>query len=133
MVGINSRKFTQSNPKLNIQGIFFAVPYQLAYKVMQQIIENGRVVRGWLGVSAGRYLTDAKGFVVQSVVPNSPALAANIQSGDIIYQINEQAINSITQSLDIIAETRPNTPLLFKLYRQGKSIEVEVVIGEFKI
>ncbi|MEY8216477.1 MAG: trypsin-like peptidase domain-containing protein [Colwellia sp.] len=133
LVGINSRKFTQSNPKLNIQGIFFAVPYQLAYKVMQQIIENGRVVRGWLGVSAGRYLTDAKGFVVQSVVPNSPALAANIQSGDIIYQINEQAINSITQSLDIIAETRPNTPLLFKLYRQGKSIEVEVIIGEFKI
>jgi len=133
LVGINSRKFTQVNPQLNIQGIFFAVPYQLAYKVMQQIIENGQVVRGWLGISAERYLIDAKGFVVQSVMPNSPAMVANIQPGDVIYQINEQAINSINQSLDIVAETRPNTPLLFKLYRQGKSIDVEVIIGEFKI
>ena len=131
LVGINSRQFTESNPQLNIQGIFFAVPYQLADKIMQQIIENGRVVRGWLGISATQYLTDAKGFVVDSVSPNSPAQAGKIQAGDVIYQISDQPIHSITQALDIVAETRPNTALTFKLYRQGKSIETSITIAEF--
>jgi len=130
LVGINSRKFTRLNPQLNIQGIFFAVPYQLAAKIMQQIVENGRVVRGWLGISAERYLTDVKGFLVQNVSPNSPAFIANIQAGDIIYQIGEQPIKSIVQALDIVAETKPNTTLTFKLYRQEKSIEAKVTIVE---
>ena len=132
LVGINSRKFTQSNPQQNIQGIFFAVPYQLAAKIMHQLIENGIVIRGWLGVSAERYLADLKGFLVESVTLNSPAHNADIQEGDVIYQIADKPINSITQALDIIAETRPNTPLVFKLYRQGKSIETTVIIAEFK-
>ena len=132
LVGINSRKFTQSNPQQNIQGIFFAVPYQLAAKVMHQLIENGIVVRGWLGISAERYLTDLKGFLVESVTPNSPAYKGGIQVGDVIYQIGEQPISSITEALDVIAETRPNTTLLFKLYRQGKSIDTKVTIAEFK-
>ncbi len=131
LVGINSRQFTESNPQLNIQGIFFAVPYQLAAKVMRQIIENGRVVRGWLGISATQYLTDAKGLVVDSVSPNSPAHASKLQAGDIIYQISGQPIHSIVQALDIVAETRPNTTLVFKLYRQGKSIETNVTIAEY--
>ena len=131
LVGINSRKFTQSNPQINIQGIFFAVPYQLAAKIMRQIIENGRVVRGWLGISAERYLADAKGFIVQTVSPNSPAYKAGIQAGDIIYQIGEQPINSIVHALDIVAETRPNTDLIFKLYRQEKSVETKITIAEY--
>lgn len=132
LVGINSRKFTQSNPQLNIQGIFFAVPYQLAAKVMQQIIENGKVVRGWLGITTNNYLTDAKGFVIEKITNNSPAQAAGMQLGDIVYQIDNQPISNITQALDIIAETRPNTELLFKIYRKGKAIETKVTIVELK-
>ena len=132
LVGINSRKFTQSNPQLNIQGIFFAIPYQLAAKIMHQIIENGRVIRGWLGVSATQYSPDAKGFVVNAVTPNSPAQLGGIQVGDIIYQIAGKSINSIVQALDIVAETKPNTDLTFELYRQGKSIKTGITIAEFK-
>jgi serine protease DegS len=132
LVGINSRKFTQSNSQLNIQGIFFAVPYQLAYKVMQQIIENGKVVRGWLGITTNSYLNDAKGFVVEKITSNSPAEAAGIQLGDIVYQIDNHPITSITQALDIIAETQPNTTLMFKVYREGKPIETKVTIVELK-
>lgn len=132
LVGINSLKFTQSNPQQNIQGIFFAVPYKLAAKIMHQLIENGMVIRGWLGISAERYLTDLKGFVVESVTPNSPADKGDLQVGDVIYQIADQPISSITHALDIIAETRPNTPVIFKLYRQGKQIETTVTIAEFK-
>lgn len=132
LVGINSRQFTQSNPQINIQGIFFAVPYQLAAKIMQQIIENGRVVRGWLGVSATQYLSDAKGFVIDSISPDSPAHIGGMQVGDVIYQISGQSINSIVQALDIVAESRPNTTLVFKLFRQGKAIETNITITEFE-
>jgi len=130
LVGINSRKFTQSDPQLSIQGIFFAVPYQLAYKVMRQIIENGKVVRGWLGIATNNYNTLLKGFVVDEIVDNSPAQIAGIQLGDVVYQIDNSLITSVTAALDIIAETPPNTVLTFKIYRQGKAIEAEVNILE---
>ncbi len=131
LVGINSRKFTRATSQSNIQGIFFAVPYQLASKIMRKIIENGRVVRGWLGISANTYSIDKKGIIVESITENSPASKAGIQADDIIYQIEDKAITSITQSLDIIAETLPNTTLLFKIYREGSAIEKEVTIIEF--
>ena len=130
LVGINSRKFTQSNPQLTIQGIFFAVPYQLAYKVMRQVIENGKVVRGWLGISTNRYHKELKGFVIDEVMENSPAKAAGLQVGDVVYQIDNAPITSVTDALDIIAETQPNTELTFKIYRQGNTVEAKVKIIE---
>lgn len=136
LVGINSRKFTETNPNftsknnLEIQGIFFAVPYQLAHKVMRQIIENGKVVRGWFGITASEYYDDAKGFVIGGVADNSPAKLAGIQVGDIVYQIGDQPIASITQALDIIAETKPNTQVSVKMYRKGQPIETIVTIVE---
>ncbi len=132
LVGINSRKFTQSNPQLNIQGIFFAVPYQLAYKVMRQIIENGKVVRGWLGISSNNYLSDVGGFIISAVEDNSPAQIAGLNVGDIVYQIDNDPIHSINQALDIIAEATPNSDLVFKLYRKDKTLEVTVTILELK-
>ncbi|MCP4985165.1 MAG: PDZ domain-containing protein [Colwellia sp.] len=130
LVGINSRKFTQSNPQLSIQGIFFAVPYQLANKVMRKIIENGKVVRGWLGIATNNYHNELKGFVVDEVKDRSPAQIAGIQVGDVVYQIDKTLINSVTDALDIIAETPPNTELIFKVYREGSAIEIKVKIIE---
>jgi len=130
LVGINSRKFTQSNPQLTIQGIFFAVPYQLASKVMRQIIENGKVVRGWLGISTTNYHGELKGFIVETIMNNSPAQAAGIKVGDVVYQIDNTPIKSVADALDIIAETHPNTELTFKIYRQGNVIETKVKIIE---
>ncbi len=130
LVGINSRKFTQSNPQLSIQGIFFAIPYQLANKVMRQIIENGKLVRGWLGIATNNYDNELKGFVVDEIKDNSPAQLAGIQIGDVVYQIDNALINSVTNALDIIAETPPNTELTFKVYRDGNAIEIKVKIIE---
>ncbi|WP_448569837.1 trypsin-like peptidase domain-containing protein [Thalassotalea ganghwensis] len=128
LVGINSRKFI--NPQLGIQGIFFAVPYKLAYKVMLQIIENGRVIRGWLGVSTNSVYNLSKGFMIESVQPGSPAQLAGIQANDVVYQIDNIEIHSISQALDIVAETKPGTVLNFKLYRGEMSIDLPVTIQE---
>ncbi|NQY62168.1 MAG: trypsin-like peptidase domain-containing protein [Alteromonadaceae bacterium] len=133
LVGINTIKFTQLNPQLDIQGIFFAVPYQLAYKIMQKIIENGRVVRGWLGVSAREYRLNVKGFVIDEITASSPASIAGLKSGDVIYQIGETEITSITQALDIVAETKPNTSVIFKIYRDKQQFDIPVLIIENKL
>ncbi|XQW84563.1 trypsin-like peptidase domain-containing protein [Thalassotalea piscium] len=133
LVGINSRKYilpASSDPKLSIQGIFFAVPYKLAHKVMRKIIENGRVIRGWLGVSTNSRFASAKGFLIGEVEPNSPADKAGLQANDLIYQIDGVEIHSISQALDIVAETKPNTTLIFKISRGKLPLELPVVIEE---
>ena len=127
LVGINSRQVTDD--KLNIQGIFLAIPYQLAAKVMKKIIAHGRVVRGWLGISTDRELN---GVVIETIAPNSPAEKAGLLPGDRIYQIGENEINNIPQALDIVAETAPNTTILFKVLRKNSSIELPVTILEQK-
>jgi serine protease DegS len=128
LVGINSRKFT--NKERNVQGIFFAVPYLLAHKVMRKIITNGRVIRGYLGVSVNSTNDTLKGFTVDDVEDNSPAFKAGVKPGDIVYQINNVEINSFTQALDFIAETKPGTTLPFKLIRKKQLLEVSVTISE---
>lgn len=128
LVGINSHKFI--NPKLNIQGIFFAVPYQLAHKVMRNIIENGRVIRGWLGIEASMIYSNLKGFIIDKVLVHSPAEKSGLQAKDIVYEINNTPITSITQALDMVAETKPGTTLMFTIERDRKTIEVPVTIIE---
>lgn len=131
LVGINSRKVNIE--ELNIQGIFLAVPYKLAYKVMTEIIENGRVVRGWLGVQTIEYMENVKGFLIGGVAQNGPAQLGGLKPGDIVYQINGIPISSIPQALDIVAETRPGTVLEFDVFRDNQRITLPVTIGTFPL
>jgi len=128
LVGINSRKFTDA--KKSIQGIFFAVPYSLAYKVMRKIIANGRVIRGFLGIGVNSIQSTINGFTIESVHEDSPAQKAGLKANDIIYQINDIVITSFPHALDIVAETPPGTTLSFKLIRDKKKLELPVTIIE---
>ncbi|TKB47904.1 trypsin-like peptidase domain-containing protein [Thalassotalea mangrovi] len=132
LVGITTAQFKRLNPQLNIQGIFFAIPYKLAKKVMLELISNGRVVRGWLGISSQRYNYQLKGFVIDGITTGSPAHLAGLQVDDVVYKINEQSISSINQALDIVAETRPGTTLNFAVIRDKKAIQVPVRIVELE-
>ncbi|MCH2058014.1 MAG: trypsin-like peptidase domain-containing protein [Thalassotalea sp.] len=128
LVGINSRKFRERNPQINVQGIFFAVPYQLAHRIMRKIIENGRVVRGWLGVQTRSELSNTNGFVIGAVTPGSPAQIAGLQAGDFVYQIDDNKVVGIEQALDIIAETTPGTTLNMHLFRGKEQLVLPVTI-----
>ncbi|WP_286233564.1 trypsin-like peptidase domain-containing protein [Thalassotalea sediminis] len=132
LVGINSRLFREINPQLDIQGIFFAIPYQLAYKVMQQIIENGRVIRGWLGIDTQVFSQNPRGFVISGIIKNSPAHVAQLKPGDIVSQIGDTPITSTIQALDLVAETRPGTEVMFSVYRGNKLLNIPVTILESK-
>lgn len=128
LVGINSRKFIDK--RHNIQGIFFAVPYKLAHKVMQKIIATGRVTRGWLGISTTTSVANKKGIVINAVEPNSPAQKARLETGDTIYEIADIPITSVAQALDLVAETIPGDSLVFKISRKNKLMNVSVMIEE---
>lgn len=129
LVGINSRKFIDD--KHNIQGIFFAVPYKLAHKVMQKIIATGRVTRGWLGISTNSVNSaNSKGIVVDAVEINSPAQKSGLQIGDTIYQIEDEIITTVAQALDLVAETTPGDKLVFKIFRKNKLLEISITIEE---
>lgn len=131
LVAINSRKFTQTDPQVNIQGIFFAVPYQLANKVMKKIITHGRVVRGWLGITSSA-VNDVKGFIVTKIIADSPADIGGLVVNDLVTKIDNITITSITQALDIIAETKPGTVLTFLVYRNKQEQLINITIGEFQ-
>lgn len=129
LVGINSHKFLNENQ--NIQGIFFAVPYQLAQKVMRKIIANGRVIRGWLGIEAtSSFERNAKGIRVNNVKANGPAALAGVEANDVIYQINDMVITNIPQALDLVAETIPGTVLQFTILRNNKQVLLPIRIAE---
>lgn len=130
LVGINSKKYTSDNSINTIQGIFFAVPYTLAHKVMRKIIANGRVIRGYLGVTGHSLQDTIKGFTIGGVVEHSPAKKAGLKANDIVYQINEVTITSFTHALDIVADTPPGTTLSFKLLRDKQQLELPVTIVE---
>jgi len=126
LVGITSQKFTDA--KTTIQGIFFAIPYSLANKVMRKIIANGRVIRGYLGVSITAKLKARNGFIIGGVYENSPAKKAGLKVNDIVYQINDIAITSFPHANDIVAETPPGTTLTFKIIRGKQQLEFPVTI-----
>ena len=130
LVGINSAKFAQANRNVNIQGISFAVPFELAHKIMLKIIENGRVVRGWLGVDAQDNVSNFKGFIINGVSAKSPAMQAGLKAGDVVYQINNIQLSSAKHGLDIIAETAPGTTLNFNISRANQQLTLPVTIVE---
>jgi len=141
LVGINAAAFQLENQ--DIQGIFFAIPYQLALNVMQKLIKHGRVTRSHLGVTgdavvnaAGDLLLSSGqtlyGLSITSINSNSPAAQAGLMVGDIILKINGQHFDSVQQALNIIAETTPNTALPLTINRNGQELTVTAITSELR-
>jgi len=134
LVGINSAVFTPINRGDDAQGIFFSVPYQLANKVMQEIIKNGRVIRGWLGIQADEVINanGTRGILISNIVPSSPAAEAGFEVNDIIIEFNNTSIGSINEVLKEVSETPPYTKLTFKVIRKSETLDLEVTVLEKK-
>jgi len=136
IVGINSNIFSSTG---NFQGISFAIPIDLAQQVAQQIIQNGYVVRGWLGVE-GQELTSKvlrtvdlnsmHGVLITDVDKNGPGDIAGIKRGDIITRINQQDIISTSDVLNLIAAGRPGDEFLIEGIRQRQSFMTKATLGQ---
>lgn len=138
LVGINTASFQEST-KLETYGISFAVPYKLAYKIMQKLIADGRVVRGYLGIEGGNInpqmaqLLNTKtvqGIIVNNVHTNSPAAKAGIIAQDVLIKINDEPIDDARIAMDKITDIRPGTKISLSLIRAGSELSLPVVIEE---
>lgn len=141
LVGINAAAFQVQNQE--IQGIFFAVPYQLAHNIMQKLIRHGRVTRGYLGVTgeavmnaAGEKLTSSGqriyGLNITAVASGGPAAEAGLQVNDIILEISGERFSNAQEALNIIAETTPDTELIFTIDRNGQMMKLPTMIRELR-
>lgn len=135
VIGINSSIWTRSG---GYQGISFAIPIQLANRVAADLIHEGKVVRGWLGLQIADVdpdLADALGIPgrngarVERVQPQSPAEKAGFKAGDVVLTIDNTIVTGSSGLRNQVAAKRPGTKVRVKLLRDGKESELQVVLG----
>lgn len=136
LIGINTAIFTRSGGS---QGIGFAIPSDQAQQVMQDLIEHGRVVRGWVGVEAQEItpalaesfgLKDTTGLIIAGIFRDGPAHKAGLLPGDILLEIDGQKIINSYNSMYSVARMPPGTVLPVKVWRNGETIELEITVTQ---
>ncbi len=136
VVGLNTAIFSRSGGSM---GIGFAVPVSMARNVMTQIIEHGRVVRGFLGVSVQMLTPDlakefkapnTRGALIGGVSPNTPASRAGLKEGDVVVEINGTPIENSRALRLLISQTPPGTDLKLGILRKGERMDVTAKTGE---
>ncbi len=136
LIGINTAILSRSGGN---QGIGFAIPTNLARDVMDSLIKDGRVTRGYLGVMiqdvtpalAKEFkLKDNTGALVGDVTPNSPAQKAGLESGDIILDFNGKAVKDSRHLKLEVARTKPGESVPVKVLRNGNAKSFAVKVKE---
>jgi len=138
LIGINTAIASRSGGSI---GIGFAIPSNLANKIMNDIVEKGKVVRGWLGVGiaevtpglADMYdLPNSEGVMVSQVLGDGPAERAGIEAGDLITAIDGKRLKNPTELTTKIGSTTPGTRLELTIFRDGNTMKIPVTLDEYK-
>ena len=134
IVGINSAIITRTGEN---NGLGFAIPADIAKAVMEQIIETGRVERGYLGINMNPLpavqahdLGIPGGVLIQRVVEESPADQAGLKAGDIIVSLGGRTTESIVRLSNAIMLTKPNEPVEIEYLRNGKHRSTSAVVSD---
>lgn len=136
LIGINTAIFSRSGGSM---GIGFAIPAQLAEQVLSDIIEHGRVIRGWLGIEAQMLtpqlaesfgLANTDGVLIAGVLRNGPADLAGLQPADIVLRLNGQAVPNSQVLLQLITQCKPGDTLRIDGIRNGLELQLEAQVAE---
>lgn len=136
LIGINTVIYTKSGGS---QGIGFAIPSNLTKQVMQDLIQHGRVIRGWLGIEVQELtpqlaesfgMADTRGLIIAGIFRDSPAHVAGMQPGDIMVSINKQPIQDRRSSMDQIAKYKPGEEITIEVVRNNQQLSLPVKIVE---
>src|SRR5579864_1144846 len=136
LIGINSTIFSQSGGSM---GIGFAIPVSLARSVLAQIIKQGEVTRGWLGVepqaitreeAQALALARTDGVLVRALQHDGPADRAGIQVRDVVVEIGGQPTPDVPQLLARIAELTPGSNTKVRILRDGKPLDIDVMVAK---
>ncbi len=135
VIGINSQIYSRTG---GYMGLSFAIPIDVAMKVKNDLQKFGKVERGRLGVTVQPLtkeladsfgLKEARGALVSSVEPGSPAAKAGFQPGDVIVRVNDQPVEQSSDLPRVIGDTKPGTAITLQVLRQGSTKDLHVQVG----
>jgi serine protease DegQ len=137
LIGINTAIYSRSGGNM---GIGFAIPVNTAKQVMESILTSGSVTRGWIGVepqNLSKELAeslnlpkDTTGVLISGVLEGGPADKAGMKPGDVLTQVNGQAVNDVVTLLNRIAQTGPGDEAKINLLRKGKPMTLKLQVGK---
>ncbi len=136
VVGINSQIYSRSG---GFMGISFSIPIDEAIRVSDQLRATGRVTRGRIGVQIGRVTKDVadslglprrQGALVTGVEVGAPADKAGVEAGDIITRFAGKAVDKLSDLPRMVGDTKPGTRSSLTVFRRGKTLELNVDVGE---
>jgi len=136
LLGINTAIYSRSGGSL---GIGFAIPVSTAQQVMEGLIKDGQVTRGWIGVEP-RDLTPEiaetfnlpikEGVLITGVLQEGPASAGGMRPGDVVTKVANTPVSNTSQLLTAVAALKPQTPAVIAVQRGDKSLELKVTVAQ---
>jgi serine protease Do len=135
VVGINSQIFSRSG---GYMGLSFAIPANVAMDVVQQLKTDGRVTRGWMGVTLQEVTQDLarsfnlkqpRGALVADVSEDGPAAKAGLKTGDVIVAYAGKPVNDSADLPPLVGASKPGASKTLSVIRDGKEREIEVMLG----
>jgi serine protease DegQ len=135
LVGINTAIFSRSGGSM---GIGFAIPVSTAKMVLEQIVKNGSVTRGWIGVEVQEItpavaesfkLQGTRGALIAGVLRGGPADKAGVKPGDVLVEVEGRPVADPTSMLNLVAALAPGNTARMKLKRAGKELDASVTVG----
>ncbi|WP_294962682.1 outer membrane-stress sensor serine endopeptidase DegS [uncultured Gilliamella sp.] len=139
LVGINTLTFAKNMGNEVPEGIGFAIPTALAVKIMNKLIQDGKVIRGYIGIDGFEFAPTQnpsdKPVVLGILVTNTegPSLQAGIKANDILIMVDNKPVKSIVETMDQIAELKPGITVPIIVLRNGERIELQVTIGQLPV
>jgi serine protease DegQ len=136
LLGINTAIYSRSGGSM---GIGFAIPVTTVKNVMEAIIKNGQVVRGWIGVEpqditpelANSFgLAKTSGTIIAGVLKGGPADKAGIKPGDILISVDEKSVTDTTSMLNVVAQLTPGEKTKLTILRKSLESTIEVTVGK---
>lgn len=137
LIGINTAIYSNNGGSM---GIGFAIPINLAKQVMESILSNGSVSRGWIGVepqNLSKELSEAlglpgniSGVLLSGVLEGGPAARAGIKPGDVLMAVNGSPIKDVRGLLNQVAQINPGSQAQLTILRKGKEIDLTAQIGK---
>jgi Do/DeqQ family serine protease len=136
LVGINTAIFSRSGGSM---GIGFAIPANLARQVMESLVRDGQVVRGWIGVEPVDLTPDIAqtlglpiqdGVLIRGVLQSGPAAAAGIRPGDVVTRIADKPVHHSKDLLNAVAALPPQRPATIGVQRGAQALELSVVVAQ---
>jgi len=137
LVGINTAIATDGFSRANA-GVGFAIPINMVKRVMEDLISDGKVTRGWLGVSIqdvnegmakALKLEDRNGAIISQVMKDSPAEDAGVKEQDVIIEVNGKIVNDSSNLKNLISSGRPNDKTKLTVIRNGNEKNLTVTLG----